>query len=250
MTNLIIERLDGTVIDFEGVGIGVRDFAVSSPYYQTSYENIDGRDGSIDMGTSLGYRIVDMDLYFEVDEFDEYALKRDEVFGMLSSLEPFFITETRNPGKRWKVKVYGGFNPNQHGNFGLFSVSLTVPSGTSESVNLSKKKYNSSAFRFKNEGNRVVDMRKQDETEITFKGPSSNLTIKNVTTGDTWVFNGSTIASDVIKLKGVRSTKNDISIFKDTNKRMISLAVGNNEFEISGAIGVFELTIATRFYFL
>src|SRR5699024_1306520 len=71
--------------------------------------------------------------------------------------------------------------------------------------------------------------------KITYKGNSENLRIRNLTTGDEWAYNGTTNTSDVIVLEGIRSTKNGLSIFRQTNKRLLTLAPGWNEFEIVGA---------------
>jgi len=54
----------------------------------------------------------------------------------------------------------------------------------------------------------------------------------------------------MITLQGITSSKNYSSIFADTNKKIITLDIGNNNFTVSGATGSFELEISTRFYYL
>ena len=128
-------------------------------------------------------------------------------------------------------------------------IPLTANDGVSESVNLFKKKFTEPTFTFKNEGKRIIDPRKQSETEIIFKGASENLTITNLSTGDVWSYDENTTDLEIIKIKGIQAFKDDSSIFGQTNKKLLTIAVGNNEFEVTGATD-FELTISTRFYFL
>lgn len=109
-------------------------------------------------------------------------------------------------------------------------------------------KYNKN-FSFHNIGDEVIDLRAQSETEIEFNGVSNGLTIRNKTTGDTWSYSGSTTANDIVLLKGIRSTKNGESIFKDTNKKILTFAPGWNDIEVSGATD-FALTLRTRFYYI
>lgn len=247
--NLTIERLNGDVIDFEQVGIGIRDFMVASPFFNTNYDTLEGLPGAVDVGTEIGYRMIKASLYHEADSMENFAMERDKVFTVFRSEEPFYLIDSRMPGKRWKVKAYQNYEPDQHGVFLLFNVTFTVPSGYAESVVSRNSKFDSAVFRFHNEGNVGIDMRTQMETEIDFRGASSNLTITNKTTGDVWTYNGSSVEDDTILLKGVRSTKNGNSIFGQTNHKLISFAPGWNDFEITGATD-FTITIRTRFYFL
>ena len=84
--------------------------------------------------------------------------------------------------------------------------------------------------------------------KIKFIGSSSNLRIINRTTGDEWRFNGTSGAKDVIMLDGIRSLKNDVSIFGNTNKKLITINPGWNDFEITGASD-FSITFDFRFYY-
>jgi hypothetical protein len=71
---------------------------------------------------------------------------------------------------------------------------------------------------------------------ITFAGASTNLAIANTTTGDTWSYTGTTAAGDTLKLDGVRMLKNGVvSVFGATNRKLITLAPGWNNFTVTGA---------------
>lgn len=247
--NLIIERLNGQVFDFSVVGIGIRDFVVSSPTYSTSYVKLEGMPGEQDIGTEMGARIIRASLYFEAERMEDYADERDELFAIFRSEEAFYLIDTRSPGKRWKVKTDGFFEPDQHGIHILFDVVFKAASGVSETRLNKEKTFSEPIFQFKNEGNVQIDMKHQIETEIEFIGSSTGLEIRNKTTGDVWKYNGSTGGGDRILLKGVQSLKNGNSIFGQTNFKLISFAPGWNDIEVRGAT-VFTLKIRTRFYFL
>lgn len=251
--NTIIERLDNTVYDLEELNIYTRDFIVSSPDYIHTTERIDGADGVVDLGTTVGPRDITLVLYFDALEVDQYADKRDEVYSLLQSKEPFYVTDTRQPGKRWKVKLARPFAPDQQRMYGLFEVQLIAFSGYAESVGTTIQSYTfdhlqdlpvtytdyeniyETKFKIFNAGQMIDPRNVNHFLRISYKGASENLRIENLTTGDVWQYQGTSNETDEIVLEGIRSTKNGLSIFRDTNKRLITLAPGWNEFEISGA---------------
>jgi hypothetical protein len=101
-------------------------------------------------------------------------------------------------------------------------------------------------FTLYNAGDVKVDPR-QHELVIAYTGASTDLAIKNETTEEEWKYTGTSASGDTIRLDGVRSTKNNLSIFRDTNHKLISLAPGKNEFSLSGTSGNFEITFDFRF---
>jgi len=108
---------------------------------------------------------------------------------------------------------------------------------------------NQTSFRIYNAGDKTIDPRELP-LKITFRGASTNLTITNQTTGDCWQYTGTTVKSDFLVLDGIRSLKNGVSIFSDTNRKLITLVPGWNDFTITGASGYFEITFNFRFYYL
>ncbi|MEZ7173582.1 phage tail domain-containing protein [Sporosarcina sp. OR05] len=222
---------------------------IPSPSYQLITEPVDGRGGVIVLDRILQPRDISARFFTKSGSYEDSLKLRDELFYIFSSGN-IYIAESNLPGKRWCVYSHEWSPDSLSRMIKEFEIPMTAPSGTSESVNVLNRTYSVFSFVFRNEGNHPIDMRTQEETEITFVGASSSLSILNNTTGDEWKYNGTTTANDVITLKGVRSMKNGQSIFSETNKRLISFAVGNNEFEISGVSGPFELSISTRFYFL
>lgn len=104
-------------------------------------------------------------------------------------------------------------------------------------------------FKIYNAGDEKIDPRSKPLV-IEFRGTSTNLSIKNLTTLDTWSYTGTTLKTDFLKIAGVRSLKNGLSIFKDTNRKLITLQPGWNEFELTGTQGFFRITFQFRFNYL
>ena len=94
----------------------------------------------------------------------------------------------------------------------------------------------SNNFTLKNFGNVKVDPR-ESELKITIKATTSSyLEIKNVTTGEIFRFNGTLSTSDTLVLNGIHTYKNGVNAILSTNKKLITLAPGNNVFTVSGGI--------------
>lgn len=111
-----------------------------------------------------------------------------------------------------------------------------------------KYEHNTATFRIYNAGDVTIDPREMP-LEISFLGASTGLSITNSTTGDMWEYSGTTAVTDNIFLRGVQSFKNSTSIFKDTNKKLISIAPGWNDFTLTGTSGSFLISFEHRFYY-
>ena len=90
-------------------------------------------------------------------------------------------------------------------------------------------------FKVYNAGNVTVEPESM-MLNIELKGATSsgNLSLKNITTGEEFKLNKD-ISNRNVKLEGINVTENGINVFRDTNRRFISLAPGDNLFEVSGA---------------
>lgn len=270
--NLLVIRKDGTTYNLQNLGIKTRDFVVSSPEYRTTYEELEGRDGAIDMGTTIAPRPLHGSFIFYATDLEDYPLMRNEVFRIFKSKESFYLVDEREAGKRWEVKCSSSFNPDQVIKMGFFELDFICPKGYAESIGttIDPKTFDSelwqtgqgltldetmythstTSFQIYNAADGVTINPRQMPLEITFKGASSNLTITNTTTGDVWQYTKTTVSGDTLLLTGVRSLKNGLSVFSDTNKKLISLAAGYNDFELIGTSGSFTISFDFRFYTL
>jgi phage-related protein len=268
--DLIIERLNGETYSFIENNIFIIDFTVHAPTPNHKIEQFDGRDGHVDMGTTYEGRTLSGSFLMQADSEEGFSVLRNRVFRILDSKEPFYLISTDQPDRRWKVKTSGGYSPEQIKKFGRFSITFISNNAYAESIGTTLNpaeglvvqastnygdppiQYSFSSdsdFQVWNDSDTVIDPRQHD-LEIQFVGASSNLKISNTTTGDTWQYNGTSNVSDVILLKGVRSTKNNLSIVGNTNKNLITLIPGYNNFVISGATNPFEIAFDFRFLYV
>lgn len=256
-----VQKLNGQMIDLDELGIRTRDFIVHSPSYIHTFEEVEGMDGVIDLGTKVGPRQITCLFRFIADDWTDFGQKRDEIFNLFDSKEPFYLIEKRNLFKRWLVKVNDSFEIPQKAMFGDFSVNFTAIKGYAESIGTSiqAKTFEhlqnlpvtytdyqdiyATKFKIYNPGQLIDPRNINHYLKITYKGNSENLRIENKTTGDVWQYLGTSNLDDEIVIEGIRSTKNGLSIFRDTNKRLITIAPGWNEFEISGAPDTREYAI-------
>ncbi len=195
-------------------------------------------------------------MYIAQDIYDYYLL-RDELNELFTRDETFYIIFKREPYKRWKVKLAQQFSTEPNPRMEPFTVEFRTVDKYAESIADTstikewdvdkwgwnntiaweeelKYTFNSSSFTVKNLGNVPIDPR-EHALEIVLKGTfSSSVTITNSTTGETFQYNGALSSTDTLTLKGVRTLKNGTSVFKDTNKKILTLAVGDNSFTITG----------------
>ncbi|MGG1608654.1 phage tail domain-containing protein [Bacillus wiedmannii] len=237
----------------------VLNFLPSSPVFNNEEERFPGMDGVIDLGGTFEARdSIRSQIVFFSKNIDEFYRIRNFIFRLFASQELFYVITNREPEKRWKVRVASKYEvePKASGNYGEIDLVFKSPSTFSESVYTTLESgsneyvYNTNSFSVYNAGDAKIDPRSpHTPLLITFKGASDKLKIKNKTTGDEWAYNGKTTADDFIRLDRVRSTKNSLSIVRDTNKKVILLNAGVNEFEITGATGAFSISFDFRFYY-
>lgn len=249
--NLInIYDSNGNELNLSVLGLVGLKLAIPSPSYDVVTESAEGLDGEVVIAKTLKPRGLNAQFYTKATDYLDSLSVRDELYRILGNGAMFYVSESKQPSRRWKVYL-DEWTPERFDiRVHVFSIPLTAPSGTSESINIVDRAFTTPTFSFKNEGSRIIDPRKHIETEIEFMGDSLHLAIMNKSTGDTWNWNGTTVLGDVVLLKGARSFKNGVSVFGQTNKKLITLNPDWNDFEVVGATGPFELTIRSRFYFL
>ncbi|MCM3600626.1 phage tail family protein [Robertmurraya korlensis] len=270
--NFKVQRLNGTTYDMNELGIIVNRLIVESPSPIHYREKIEGRDGYVDQGTEYDGRNANATLTLIAIDNIDYTLYRDEVFRIFDSREAFYLLPDESPGKRILAKYNSPYSLARQGNTGEFNISFSSESAYFESIGttldpktfdtelwqtgqgltLDETMYTHStaSFQIYNAADGVTINPRQMPLEITFKGASSNLKITNATTGDVWQYTKTTASGDTLKLTGVRSLKNGLSVFSDTNHKLITLAPGYNNFTITGATGSFTISFSFRFYTL
>ncbi|EJQ77816.1 phage tail family protein [Bacillus toyonensis] len=268
---LIIQRINGQPIDISNYNLRLVEFDPDSPEYKTRYEEVEGADGAIDLGATIGTRKLKAVCKVSARDMYDIALLRNEIFQLFQSKEAFYLIDKREMGKRWLVRVdpytistlryarsevtlqFTAAFPFAE-SIGTTLTPLDIDLGLwqiGQGLTFEEPKYvhSTSTFRIYNAGNVSLNPRRMPLL-ITFKGASTNLKIKNKTTGDEWSYTGNTSVNDTIRLDQVRFTKNSLSIVRDTNKKLITLNSGFNDFEITGATGAFSISFDFRFYYL
>jgi hypothetical protein len=268
---IAIQRLNGALYNLTDYGIKTLEFQVDAPSPRPNSEIIEGRDGVVDLGATYDARSLRGSFFMTASDSIDFALLRNEVFRIFAGSEQFYVIDSREPGKRWPVRSNGYSIEQLVATKGRFDVDFTAQTPYAESIGTSLSPmtfdaelwqigqgiideglvftHTTSTFRIYNLGDTAVNPR-QHPLVITYTGASTNLKIKNVTTGEEWAYTGTTSASDSVVLDGIRSTKNGLSIFRDTNRKVISLAPGLNDFVITGASGAFTVSFDFRFYHL
>lgn len=282
MITLTIERLNGSKQTNHDIDFVVDDIQVSLPTMSHTTESIDGRHGNIDLGSTLEPREITVRGYFQSYDKDSFGMYRDRLSKLFVSTEAFYLIDSRQPWKRWLVKQNGSWDANRvpfHnvGEVEVSFVTMGLPYATSAATSLQPRTwqdngwfwgsgiswsdedfvFDTNTIFLNNYGDVTVNPRFMDLT-IVFHGKSDGLSIANLTTGDRWDYNGTTDADDVIRIDGIRSTKNGISIVRDTNKGLITLAPGVNELFVAGTIAdastnfefIFDVSFDFRFAYL
>jgi hypothetical protein len=263
---------DGKVLDLhKDKDLWVSSFRISSPDPEHITSTVEGKNGSNYHGTTLKDRKITSTISVEAWDYIDFDLARDEIFSIFNPLKKFYIIRDLQPAKRMLVSVNNSFEIDydtlEDGEFSvefvIHSVFLESVGTTLDEMSFEKEKWqfgqglivdetkyihSSNSFRIFNAGNIDVDPR-EFPLEITFKGNSNNLKIINKTTGDTLEYSGTTTNNDLFVIDRIRVFKNGLTVLGDTNRNLISLATGWNDFTIEGTTGSFEISFNFRFYY-
>lgn len=267
--SLYIESLDGIRYDLNEYGLRPLPLEIDSLSPRNESEVIDGRDGHIDIETTYDGRSMRASFLLQSTNIDEFSVRRNQVFKLFDGKTYFYILEKHLPNRRWKVRTESKFKPEKiNPSTGMFDIEFISQSPYSESIGstlnpsyldgyLQVSTNEPVEYVFKditkfsiwNDGDIAIDPRERP-LKILFNGLSNDLIIKNLTNGNEWSYNAVTFLGQNITIDGIRSLKDGISIFKDTNKNLITLETGMNNFEIVNAISPFTISFDFRFYYI
>ena len=230
-------------------------------------EAVDGRSGVVDYGFNYTDRPVSLFLRIKAADAADFRLLRNEVFATFDVGSAFYIAEADVPSRVLKVVVDESYIPDrlteEYADFDINCRTLDSVfwetiyttlelhdsgySATAEKYGLVdniddekvKYRFTESNFTVYNAGNVTVEPESMMLNIIVNAVQSTNnFTIRNKTTGEEIILKRASTGSHfriqgmVIGLGGIAN------IFRDTNRRFISLAPGDNQFEILN--GTFE----------
>lgn len=228
-------------IDHRDLGVTCLTFNRDSVNLKNVNEEIEGRDGLIPMGTTYGERSLHASFLVQADDHLSYQKIKGQIYDLFATDTEMDIIDSREPDRKWSVKVSNNFSiENINSRSGKFTLDFISSSPLAKSIANNTQTRNTTTFSIFN-GGTAVDPRMNDLV-INYIGASTNLTIKNNTTGDEWTYTGSSLVGDTITLDGIRSFKNGLSIFRDCNRKIITLSPGWNDFTLSGTSGNFTIT--------
>lgn len=254
---MIIELLDGTRFDIEDYSLIRLFHRIPSLDVEHTTTSIEDRDGPIILETRFSGRTISVELAYIAQDIFDYYLLRDVINDLFARKEAFYIIFKREPYKRWKVRLAQGFETEPGPRMEPFTVNFICENIFAESIATTADikewdvdkwgwngtidwdedlnySFDSNSFTVKNLGNVKIDPR-EHELEIIIKATTSSyLQITNNTTGDVFRYNGALSSTDELKLTGIRALKNSLSVLKNTNKKVLTLAPGENEMTVEG----------------
>lgn len=272
--DILIQRRDGTIYDLGAEGIRVISFDPPAPSYQHTYSQIG--DFGADL-TATQVSQTSIPLVFDVyarDNYD-YELQRLKVLKIFSSVEPFYVINSRTPFMRWKV-VADGFAYPRLGNYwkaknvsvnlvcyegyaestattlnpftfkdGSYGIGMTIPFETPQYTFTNQPK-----FKFYN-ASVIPLLANERPVTINFKGNApKGLTITNHTTKQSFTYKKGLTVSDEFKLIGLVPIVNGIQRLGNdySTRSFVDFASGYNDIEVTGSSD-FKISFETRFYY-
>lgn len=94
-----IIRKNGETYSFEDYGVLVKDFIVSSIPVESTFGEMEGRDGRIDKGARFGNREIRIPFSMKAYDLLDFPLLRDVLFELVTTKESFYLREKRRPKK-------------------------------------------------------------------------------------------------------------------------------------------------------
>ncbi|MEX6340827.1 phage tail domain-containing protein [Staphylococcus arlettae] len=260
------------------VGVKPLDFSVSSIEKERKEQSIDGIPGVVDYG--FNYKQREASLTFFLRHYHgehDYFLLVSELNEFLDSHEYFYIAHNALPSRVIKITIDDSFQPERI--LGSMYAQLEVDAritglpfwrtvwtteylqnngydalvekfGTADNINLDLLNYTFSQSKLSvwNGGNVVIDPRNMFlKIKLTNVVTTGNLAIENKTTGEKFIYKEA-LNNKNLTLDGVKVLLGTANKLRDSNRKFISLAQGENKIEITN--GTFDrVTIDCPFYY-
>ena len=257
-------------------GVIPLEIFVGSVGKERMVDSVDGRSGVVDYGFNYTDRPVSLFLRIKAADAADFRLLRNEVFATFDVGSAFYVAESDVPSRVLKVVVDESYIPDrlteEYADFDINCRTLDSVfweskyttlelhdsgySATAEKYGLVdniddekvKYRFTENTFTVYNAGNVTVEPESMMlNINVNAVQSTKNFTIRNITTGEEIVLKRASTGSN-FRIQGMVFSLGSITnIFRDTNRRFISLAPGDNQFEILN--GTFE-EIRFEFKFL
>ncbi len=247
------------------------DFKEEDVTVQSNTLEVKGRDGVIVGTNTFGtFKLILNFVYTGVDITD-YHLFKQKMRGLLFRREPFYITHSDMPGKKYAVYCESHTIEDVFDRNGTFEISFVVYKGFSESLKdtldvnfLSDNwqfegglitdrdisyKHNNKRFSIWNGSYDTIDPLNH-KLNIRIKANAPNgFKMTNHMTGETFIYTGVLKDHQTLTLYGVNPVLGDSRVGINTNHEWITLAPGMNNIEIDG-IGMKNIYVEFEFNFI
>ena len=271
-SRLKIYKLNGAEVPLSAYGLLGLELIVEAPSYNLTKEFAEGRNGQIHLGKTLNPRNLIARFKVDAHDFSDSLLLRDELFVIFNGFEKFYISEAKQPGKRWLVECAEPWTPERfNARTSTISLPLVCDEGTAESVatTLNLRQWDddvwqwgqgltwddysythtSQNFIIYNAGNVAIDPRFMD-LKITIKAVGAQyIQLTNLRTNEIYRCNTALSTNDTLVIDGIRTTRNGLSVTRDTNFKLLSLLPGENSFQVTGAT-IQSISFDFRFRYL
>ncbi|MGG3451168.1 phage tail domain-containing protein [Domibacillus aminovorans] len=260
-------------IDINDYGMRVLRAPIPSPALEHKTEQVDWMDGEVYLGSRYTTRVISAEIAMRSTSHKKIKELKVIFRRLFARKEEFYVMFKNDTMRRYRVVLN---NQPDWTDIGVHLTSTTVElrmcsvfaeaPGTTLTLEPDLHYYQAgegeidtsdppvqyifdqTTFSVFNDSDITIEPENK-EIRIELQGMLINPIIRNLTTGDEWSWSGTASSADIILLDGVRSFKNDVSIFKETNKNVISLLPGWNDFQITGAAD-FLIKFDFRMYYV
>ena len=238
-------------------------------------ESVEGRSGVIDYG--FNYKDRPVDLFFRIKAKDEidFRLLRSEIYNFFDVGVYFYVAESAVPSRVLKVVVDDTYLPDrltvEYADFDVTCRTLDSVFWESKYTTLElhdsgyahsaekyglvdniddekiKYRFTENNFTVYNAGNVTVEPESMLLHIFVTSATGDSITIKNNTTGESFTLNRKMNARH-IQVNGMIVTDGTTQVFRDTNKRFISLAPGDNSITVTDAT-FNEIRFSFKYYY-
>ena len=244
-------------------GVIPLEIFVGSVGKERTVDTVDGRPGVVDYGFNYTDRPVSLFLRIKAADAADFRLLRNEVFATFDVGSAFYVAEADVPSRVLKVVVDESYIPDrlteEYADFDINCRTLdsvfweskyttlelhdTGYSATAEKYGLVdniddekvKYRFTESNFTVYNAGNVTVEPESMElAIQISNVSTTGTLSLKNITTGEEFRLSKN-LSGRNISLNGMNVRDGTVNAFRDSNRRFISLAPGDNQFEVTGA---------------
>lgn len=149
---IILRNENGEGIDYDKHGIKGINISIPSPSYETTFATVHGGYGSIPLERKLQPRPIAIRFLLRANDLDDSYLLRDDLFRLVGQEGYLYVSEKRQPYKRWKVYMQdSGAEVERHGLRMLSAVfPFIAPLGLAESIGttLSPLRYDADTWQY------------------------------------------------------------------------------------------------------